>query len=57
MIEPKTLERITPAIVRRLRDAMASCPVTVHVKLEDAIKLIDAQAKEIERLRRKEQAK
>lgn len=52
MIEPKTLERLTPAVVRRLRDAMASCPVTVHVKLEDAIKLIDAQAKEIERLKK-----
>lgn len=56
MIEPQTLERITPAILRRLRDAMASCPVTVHVKLEDAAKLIEEQAKEIERLRRKEQA-
>ncbi len=56
MIEPKTLERITPAIVRRLREAKASCPVTVHVKLEDAAKLIEEQAKEIERLRRKEQA-
>lgn len=51
MIEPKTLERITPAILRRLKDAKASCPVTVHVKLDDAAKLIEEQAEEIKRLK------
>jgi hypothetical protein len=45
------MDRLTSAILRRLKDAKASCPVTVYVKLDDAAKLIEAQAKEIERLR------
>lgn len=58
MIEPKTLERITPAVVRRLREAKASIAEILHVRIEDAAKLIkeqsdviEAQAKEIERLK------
>lgn len=50
-MDAKTMDRLTPAILRRLKDAKASCPVTVYVKLDDAAKLIEAQAKEIERLR------
>lgn len=56
MIEPKTLERITPAVVRRLREAKASIADILHVRIDDAVKLIEEQAKEIERLR-KERAK
>lgn len=56
MIEPKTLERLTPAIVRRLREAKPSIADILHVRIDDAINLIQEQAKEIERLK-KEQAK
>lgn len=52
MIEPKTLERITPAVVRRLREAKASIADILHVRIDDAVKLIEEQAKEIERLKK-----
>ena len=58
MIEPQTLERITPAVVRRLREAKASIVEILHVRIEDAAKLIkeqsdviEAQAEEIKRLK------
>lgn len=50
-MDAKTMDRLRPAILRRLKEAKASCPVTVHVKLNDAAKLIEEQAAEIARLR------
>ena len=50
-MDAKTMDRLTSAILRRLKEAKASCPVTVYVKIDDAAKLIEEQAAEIARLR------
>lgn len=42
---------ITEKTIRQLRAAKDSCPVTVHQRLENALKLIEQQAAEIERLK------
>jgi hypothetical protein len=50
-ISPQTLPTVTSAVIRGMKTAKASCPVTVYRRLDDALLLIEVQAAEIERLR------
>jgi len=48
VIDPQNIDRRRPAVVRRLREAKASVAEILHVRIDDAIELIEKQAKEIE---------
>ena len=59
MIDPQNLDRIRPAVVRRLLDMKSRTADILHVRIDDTARLIqeqttviEAQAKEIERLRK-----